>query len=838
MIKSFLIYLPSILFPRLAAFLTILIGMRLLSTEAFGYYSLATLIGEFADMVLTNWTRLALIRFGATMEGVPRVFAIKLAAASAGSAILAASLAALAAMILAPEQGMRFAFVISFYVAAVAMVRYGLALNQAAGMAYRTTNLEIGRSILVLIATTAAMARFGDFLSATLAAAGVSFGIGTIALVSGLRITKTSLRDTADWKAVAAYAGPLLMLAVATQAISSLDKVLLKTFQDAATLGVYSATYTVARSGFDIVAGAFNAGGFVSLSMLQKEGRTAEAGALLQRQLGLILAVALPAAAMLISTREVIALSLFPPAYHQSFQIAAPFVVLGAVAMNIKCFVYDNVFHLHLRNILQLPPLIAGALAGSVAAILLMPNWPVLGAALTYVIGAATALAITIGLSARLTPITLPFRAIGVAAATSIVAFIASELLQLLMSGAPASVVLIAQAPLAVAAIALSLALANSTLGTRNANLAVSFVTSDPERLTGLSSYADSLIDAIARDPACGTLVILTNAAAGVLPKSRGRANIRWIELPQKPRFVPYKLYSPAIHALASFFALRNKCGAYLSTTADGCALPFVDQYITIHDLYDFDPGSRPMRTVAYAHAMWRLLALVSRGIVCVSDATREEAAAAMPFAKARMVTIKEASKFAPEPAARPDQPPHFLYVANIQSTKNVECLLLALRHAESEGETLLVRWIGRDPLGILAAFGVREGLPQGFMATGPASDEELREAFRRATALIVCSWKEGFCLPVLEAHALGTPVIASDLPVLREVAGEGAAFFDPHRPEQLLAALRSLRSNPELRERLSEAASANILFYSWEKAAREILMLTTSLFETRTRMA
>ncbi len=838
MIKSFLIYLPSILFPRLAAFLTILVGTRLLMTEAFGYFSLVAVVGEFADIALTNWTRIAFTRFGATKDGVSRAFALKMAAIAAGCTAFAVLAAAAAASALAPEQGTRVALAVAAYIGAAAAVRFGVVLNQASRKASRASALESARAILAFGASVTAMANFGDFLPAILAGAGANLAVGVLALASGFGMTRPALADRVDWPAVRVFAMRMLLLSLLAQAIYSLDKLLLKTFQDAATLGVYVAAFAVARNGFDIIANSFNIGGFVSLSLLQHEGRAAEARTLLRRQLGFILAVALPAAAVLLSARDTIALALFPRAYFDSFQIAVPFVTLGAIMLNLKNFVYDNIFHLHLRNLLQAPPLIAGALAGSATGLLLMPVWPVLGAALTFAIGAATVLAVTVALSTPLMPVAVPWRAIGAAATAGLAAFGASELIKLLMSGAPAYAVLLVHVPLAVAAIAVSLALANSAMGTRNANLAVSFVTSDPERVTGLSSYADSLIDALARDPAWGRLVALTNAAPAVLPRARGHDKIRWVELPKKPRLLPYKAYSPLVHALGGFFALRKGCGAYLSTTAAGSVLPFVEQFVTIHDLYDLDRGSHPLRTVAYAHVMWRWFALVSRRIVCVSDTTRAEAAAAMPFAKARMVTIKEASKFAPEPARAPDEPPHFLYVANVQPTKNVECLLSALKRAEAEGEALAVRWIGRDPVGIVAAFAEREGLPTGFVAVGTASEGELKEGYRRASALIVSSWNEGFCLPVLEAHALTTPVIASDIAVLREVAGEGALFFDPHRPEDLLATMRALQHNPDLRESLSAAASANAALYSWEKAARETLTLTTSLFEARPKPA
>lgn len=51
----------------------------------------------------------------------------------------------------------------------------------------------------------------------------------------------------------------------------------------------------------------------------------------------------------------------------------------------------------------------------------------------------------------------------------------------------------------------------------------------------------------------------------------------------------------------------------------------------------------------------------------------------------------------------------------------------------------------------------------------------------------------EGFCLPVLEGQRFGVPVVCSDIPVLREVAGKGARFFDPRDSSDMASAIRDV---------------------------------------------
>ena len=72
---------------------------------------------------------------------------------------------------------------------------------------------------------------------------------------------------------------------------------------------------------------------------------------------------------------------------------------------------------------------------------------------------------------------------------------------------------------------------------------------------------------------------------------------------------------------------------------------------------------------------------------------------------------------------------------------------------------------------------------------TGRVPDDDLAAIYTGARALVFPSDDEGFGLPTVEALACGTPVVASDIPVLREVLGDRATFVDGADLEGLLAA-------------------------------------------------
>ena len=130
-------------------------------------------------------------------------------------------------------------------------------------------------------------------------------------------------------------------------------------------------------------------------------------------------------------------------------------------------------------------------------------------------------------------------------------------------------------------------------------------------------------------------------------------------------------------------------------------------------------------------------------------------------------------------PAARsralPRSAPYLLFLGNDKPHKNLDGLLAAFAAPAR----------GRIPGSRLVLAGVdarAAGSPEGVDGARPRARRGACPALvAGARALVLPSFAEGFGLPVLEAQAAGTPVACSDLPALREAAGDAAVFFDPH---------------------------------------------------------
>jgi len=101
---------------------------------------------------------------------------------------------------------------------------------------------------------------------------------------------------------------------------------------------------------------------------------------------------------------------------------------------------------------------------------------------------------------------------------------------------------------------------------------------------------------------------------------------------------------------------------------------------------------------------------------------------------------------------------------------------------------------------------------------------------FQKASLFVMPSLYEGFGMPVLEAMASQTPVIASDIPSLREAGGEAALYASPAEPTDFSSKIERVLTSPQLVIALNKQAKNQLRKFSWEHNANKIIMLSGSL--------
>ncbi len=168
---------------------------------------------------------------------------------------------------------------------------------------------------------------------------------------------------------------------------------------------------------------------------------------------------------------------------------------------------------------------------------------------------------------------------------------------------------------------------------------------------------------------------------------------------------------------------------------------------------------------------------------------------------------------------------PYILNVDTLEPRKNHAILLDALRWLPD----LQFVQCGRTGWGVTSVLERARSLPR-VTLRGYVSESELDSLYRGAIAAVFPSIYEGFHLPALDALSAGCPVIASDIPVHREVLGEAAIFVPCHDAEAWAAAIRRVRDEPELGVRMSRAGRQRALAFSWDRSAEKLLHLFDSI--------
>lgn len=319
-----------------------------------------------------------------------------------------------------------------------------------------------------------------------------------------------------------------------------------------------------------------------------------------------------------------------------------------------------------------------------------------------------------------------------------------------------------------------------------------------------------------------------------------GRADVEIVSLPAKNRFwwngiaLPWRL-------------LRSPVDIFHTQYILPLWLPRAVKVVThIHDIsFRVHPEWIGWKDCFFLSLLIPRTFRRSDRIITPSQFTRKEIIAQYGVAEDRVVVVENAAAeewFLPTPSEEIERvtkehglvPNRYLISSGtMQPRKNIPFLIEAFHEANRSHPLGLKLVLTGNPTGHNVDSRATEGGDGAIVYTGYVSDADLRALVAGAAAYVFPSLYEGFGIPIEEALAKGTPVLASEIPVFHEVGGDRIAYFEPRKLAPLAETLYTFSIDILSGKREKKPFSDSERRYSWAKSAEKLALLYRSLADS-----
>ena len=292
-------------------------------------------------------------------------------------------------------------------------------------------------------------------------------------------------------------------------------------------------------------------------------------------------------------------------------------------------------------------------------------------------------------------------------------------------------------------------------------------------------------------------------------------------------------LHVPTVHTRAS-----------LPPVPRGLPCPLV---VTLHDLIPmtyYGRSDKPLPWRLRTFYRWNLnSALKAQRIITVSESSRADILNTLGLAPERVVSVYNGVDFAssvvpPVPAAwKPPhgEAPYILFGGSFEPRKNLLRLIEAFDRAVQEGlehHLLMIVDSASGRAGTVIERAQSLACAERLHFLSGLDEQTIHAVYRGADVFIFPTLSEGFGLPPLQAMSCGVPVIASDIPVMREVLGDAAHYIDPYSIDDITRSLMTVSSDASIRNELSAAGPRRAASFTWEATAKQTLEVYRSVVE------
>ena len=274
------------------------------------------------------------------------------------------------------------------------------------------------------------------------------------------------------------------------------------------------------------------------------------------------------------------------------------------------------------------------------------------------------------------------------------------------------------------------------------------------------------------------------------------------------------------------------------NTAPINCSVPLV---LTLHDIIFLEKRQSSSKSL-YQEMGWHYRKLVvprilpkCKKIITVSNFERNRICNSLNLPESLVVTVYNGynEHFKPQPKQPDitkkyiDSDDYLFFLGNTDPKKNSSRVLKAYSlylQSSHNKRSLLIADLKEDFIdSILKSENIEEIKPY-LSFPGYIPNADLVALYNDAYAFLYPSLRESFGIPMLEAMACGTPVIAGNTSAMPEVAGEGALLADPYNPEDISDKLLLLESDKNTYQQYVDYGLSRVKNFSWRKSAENLL--------------
>lgn len=345
---------------------------------------------------------------------------------------------------------------------------------------------------------------------------------------------------------------------------------------------------------------------------------------------------------------------------------------------------------------------------------------------------------------------------------------------------------------------------------------------------TGIGHFSERLLLSLADEP-----VSITAYYFNFLGKKKvsppSHPNITYKEI----RFFPSQALSLlnrlGIELPLEFFMKTKGFSAVLFTNY--IAMPTMRRLRSLSVIYDMSfydcPGFANAKNVHYLRKMLPSSIKRSNDILTISQFSKDRILHYFPSLDEKHIWVLpipyEPNKFLANNKPRREitkilQSPYMLHVGTLEPRKNLSCLVQAFERASLVNKNYRlvlaggIGWKSESLMTLINNSPVRENI----ILTGYINDFERDLLYTHAALVCSVSLYEGFGMPILEAEYYGRPLLLSDIPVYREVAGNAAIYCNPENADDVATKLSTSLQHPPEPTRLKS-------YSSWDNNARTV---------------